>query len=296
MNEAADFWTRHVFVLVTPDAVLRGVHTGLVRRLAAQRFLPVASRLAVSNSDMIDELYAEVIAGQWQTWHYRMLDDAFALGPCLALICRYDGDAGDPHDLMRALKGSSTPHRTSRGELRFDFGALNGILGVMHASDNSGESAKDAAIFGLTPAAAAGATADAADKVAVLCALTQPACPERRDFDAVLGGLRASFVTALWDQFGDDAAVAELSILLKDSCSDALASPAGGARLLDLCRHRLPADVVDVLACEFTPATRAGRRPADLFETIRRHGLRIDPWQRVVLESSLHFDPVRRPW
>ena len=290
---AAEFWTRHVFVLASPDSLLRGVHGALVRRLATDGFTPVAARLALANSDMIDDLYADVIAGHWETWRYRLIDAAFSLGPTLAMICRYDGDGDDPHELMRAKKGHQHPHRTSPGELRKDFGAINSILGVMHASDDPEESRKDAWIFGLTPDDADAQAAGIASRIALLCALTEPASPEQRDFDTVLGELRASIVVAKWDELGDSHTVDAVAALLEEPAR--LGAPKAGAELAALLDGRLPADLLDVVRCDFTPETKGDYRAADLFATIRRHGVELDRWQRIVLETSLYFPPARRP-
>lgn len=300
---SADFWNRHVFVLLTPDALLRGIQREFVRRLIAEGFPPVAANLVLANSDMIDELYADVIAGHWETWRYRMIDDAFSLAPCLGFICRYDGvsDSGpdggaepDPHVAMRIRKGHQHPARTVPGELRRDFGAVNSIVGVMHASDNPAESEKDAGIFGLS-AADAESSGSLAERIELLCALTTPASPELRDFDAVLGQLRADILVAFLPRFTEAKAISQLAGLLgADGSPAALAAPGAGPELVDLCAQVLPADLLDVLGCEFTETTRDGRRGADLFATIRRHGIELDPWQRVVLESSLYFEPERR--
>lgn len=289
-----DFWQRHVFVLITPDAMVRGVQSALVERLVAEGFPPVAARLAQADSDMLDEMYAELIAGQWQTWRYRMVDDAFALDPCLAMLCRYAGDDPNPHALMRSKKGNQHPTNTAPGHLRRDFGAINSILGVMHASDNPKESALDAGIFALSPRDVEEQQAGAIERARMLSILSTPTSPERRDFDAVLGGVRARMVIAFWDRFADPAAVGTLSALLKGDTA-VLASPAAGDQFLNLCRQRLPEDLVAVLACDFTPETRQGRRPSVLFNTLRRHGIDLDPWERIVLESSLYFPPARRP-
>ncbi|MFE2926829.1 nucleoside-diphosphate kinase [Streptomyces goshikiensis] len=290
-----EFWQQHVFVLVTPDALRRGVVGDLVNRLVAEGFSPAAARLTTTDADMIDEMYADLIAGSWETWRYRMIDDAFALGQCLALICRYTGDEANAHALMKSLKGHQHPSRTSPGHLRNDFGAVNSILGVMHASDSPEESEKDAAIFGLTAAVVSDQQADVSGRVALLCALTTPASRELRDFDAVVGELRARLLSAHWDILVDGV-LDEVSLLLKDGDSARLAVPATAARVTGLCQGRLPGDVLDVLACDFTPASRNKQRPAELFATIRRCGIELDPWQRVVLESSLYFEPARRSW
>jgi nucleoside diphosphate kinase len=290
------FWSRHIFVLILPDAIVRGVHAELVARLAAERFPAVAARLALIDSDRVDELFADLIAGSWQTWRYRMIDDLFALGPTLALICRYDGDAADPHLVISAKKGHQHPHLTQPGELRHDFGAINGILGVIHASDSPGEAQRDATVLGLTEADAAAQQAGITDRLRLFCALTNPTSPETRDFDAVLGEVRADIVMAFWDKLSADGKIAELAILTKGNGPDSLAAASTAARLLELCRGSLPQDALDLLACDFTPSTRHGRRAADQFATLRRCGIALDRWQRLVLESSYYFEPARRQW
>ncbi len=288
----ADFWDRHVFVLLTPDALLRGIQRDFVRRLIAEGFTPVAANLVQANSDMIDELYADVIAGQWETWRYRMIDDAFSLAPCLGLICRYDGPEDNPHAVMKGKKGHQHPARTVPGEIRRDFNAVNSIIGVMHASDNPAESESDAAIFGLTADSASTGT-DVGRRIELLCALSTPASPERRDFDAVLGQLRADILIAFLPQLAETRAVEELTALLGPNGEPAALAAVGPA-LVRLAEGVLPPDLLDVLGCEFTESGRDGRRGADLFNTIRRYGIEIDRWQRVVLESSLYFEPARR--
>jgi nucleoside diphosphate kinase len=300
---SSGFWDQHVFVLLTPDAILRGIQREFIHRLRAEDFTPVAATLVHSNSDMIDDLYADVIAGSWETWRYRMVDDAFSVAPCLGLVCRYDGIEGDPHTVMRHLKGSQHPAKTSPGELRRDFGAVNSILGVMHAADNPRDSEREARLFGLTEADAG----PVSDRIDLLCALTTPVSPEHRDFDAVLGQLRAAIVVAFLPRLADPATVDRLRTLLarpgstgSHSLTDVdpapLAAPGAGIELARLCAGRIPGDLLPVLACEFTETTRVNWRGAELFSAIRRHGLELDAWQRLVLESSLYFEPDRRRW
>jgi hypothetical protein len=200
--------------------------------------------------------------------------------------------------VMRQLQGHQHPAKTSDGELRHDFGAVNSILGVMHASDNPTESEKDALIFGLTPSD----VGPVGERIDLLCALTTPVSPEHRDFDAVLGQLRAAILVAFLPRVGDPATVQRLRNIvgragsLADADPATLAAPGAGTALAQLCAGRIPDDLLQVLACEFTETTRGHWRWAELFGTIRRHGLELDRWQRVVLESSLYFEPERRRW
>lgn len=281
------FWSTHVFVLVSPDTIRRGLAGALADRLRHEGFTPVAGRLVRTTPEMIDELYAEVIAGQWRTWQYRLVDLAFAAGPTLAMICRYTGDAADPHALMRVRKGHSSPQQCPPGTIRHDFGAMNTILGVMHASDNPAESATDAAVFGLSESDA-GVDGGPVDQ---LCALTVGRQPESRDYEAVLADVRAKCLLAAWPDLPDPL---RYKLRAEFPVPAALGAADAGGRLAALLDGELPDAFVEVVGCEFTPQWRVEHRGVQVFATLHRHGVELDTWERLVLETSLHFPSVRR--
>jgi nucleoside diphosphate kinase len=285
-----DFWDCHVFVLFGSDTVYRGLHGALVARLRAEGFPPVAATMLTAHPELIDELYADLIAGQWQTWRYRLVDSVLALGPAMALICRRDdAGSGDAHELMAKLKGSQHPDQARPGTLRRDFGAINSILGLMHSSDGPPQSQREAAIFGLRPQEAMPA-AQAAPEIDYLCRLTTPHAPERRDFDAVLRAVRTRIMAAAWGRLTDDARARMRAAF--PGASDLGAIGAGKA-LADLMAGELPPDLVEVLGCDFEPPWRDRTRLGTVQDVLRRHDVRLDPWERLVLESSLHFPPMR---
>ena len=280
-----------MFALATPDALVRGLGPAFVRRLRAEGLTPVAARLTTTDSEMLDEMYADLIAGQWQTWRYRLIDDVFALGPTLALLCRYDGDREDPHAFIGARKGHHHPHLAAVGTMRKDFGSINSILSVMHASDSPREALHDATVYGLSEANVIADDGKAAAHIDYLAALTRPACPEQRDFDAVLADVRARLLLAVDHRVtgpAHDALVAEFPV------PDLLARPDAGKRLAALLAGLVGDDVQHVLQCDFDPDSRAVWRASDLFDVLRRYGVDLDSWERIVLETSLYFPPVRR--
>jgi nucleoside diphosphate kinase len=286
-----DFWDRHIFVLLGSDAIHRGLHGALVARLRAEGFPPVAATMLTVHPELIDDLYADLIAGQWQTWRYRLVDAVLALGPAMALICRYSGHAGDrdPHELMAERKGYQHPERALPGTLRRDFGAVNSIVGLMHSSDGPAESRREAAIFGLGPVAVRAGPGCGA-QLDYLCRLTTPHTPERRDFDQVLAAVRTRIVAAAWDQLSDDVRAG-----IRAAFPDASGLGAAGAGdvLAGLLADQLPADLRAVLSCEFEPSERERTRMGTVQDVLRRWGVTLDPWERLVLESSLHFPPLR---
>jgi nucleoside diphosphate kinase len=285
------FWTEHIFVMLCPDSVLRGVQRRLVDRVRAEGFTPVAARLVWCNSDLIDEMYSDLIAGEWQTWRYRLIDDALGLGPSIVMVCRYDGAADDPHQLIARRKGNQHPHRAEAGTIRSDFGAINSILGLVHASDAPSEARHDATVFGLVGTELDGGDPDCVRRLDYLCRLTARHDPERRDFEAVLAGLRTRVLAPWWERLGRSAAeavAADFSIIDDFGAADA------GKRLTSILDGSLPDLELELLGHEFTPEWRGDRRAADVFASYRRAGVELDAWESVVLESSMYFPPARR--
>lgn len=280
------FWSRHVFVLASPDALRRGLSRRLVARLRREGFAPVAGRLVRTRPEMIDDLYADVIAGQWQTWRYRLVDRAFAIGPTLAMLCEYRGDRDDPHRMLSEAKGSSNPERAKPGTIRKEFGAINSVLGLMHSSDDAEESRKDAAVYGLAESDAVLAGAEV-DYLSELCV---PAIPETRGYDAVLTDLRARILAASWHRLPGTL----LEKLRAEFGGNAgLGEPDAGGRLHAMTYGALPRETTDILCCEFTPQWREENRHVEVFELISQHGIELDSWERLVLETALFFPSVR---
>ncbi|MBP2054494.1 nucleoside diphosphate kinase [Streptomyces griseochromogenes] len=291
----SDFWSRHVFVLLSSDAPYRGVHADMVKRLRKEGFPPVAARALHADPELIDDLYADLIAGQWQTWRYRLVDAVLALGPAMALICRYEGDTGQQpergaHDILALRKGYQHPEQAEHGTLRRDFGAVNSIVGLMHSSDGPAESEREAAIFGLTAADAAADPEAAAAEIDYLCQVVAPHTPEHRDFDQVLAAVRTRVLASLWEDLPAD---------VRRRVRERFPEPAGlgevsaGAELAALLAGHAPEPLPAFIACEFEPSAAGSMRMSVAEQALRTTGVVLDPWERVVLESSLHFQPLR---
>lgn len=282
---AEDFWSRHVFVLLSSDIVHRGRHGDLVQRLRDEGFPPVAARALQADPELIDDLYSDLIAGQWQTWRYRLVDAVLGLGPTIALICRCDGR----HAELAKLKGYQHPTDAELGTLRRDFDAINSAMSVMHSSDGPEDSEREAAVFGLTPEHA-GDPEQVAAEIDQLCRLNTPGNPETRDFEQVLAAVRTRLVGALWEEL---PAAVRRQITAEFADTSQLGLPGAGDRLATVLGGRLPAGLEDVVRCDFTPKWRDELRMAWAEERLRRAGVVLDEWERVVLGSSLHFPPLR---
>lgn len=281
------FWHDHVFMQITPDAMVRGVQYDFIQKIISLGIIPVAVKLSEVDADMIDELYAEVIAGNWQTWRYRLIEEAFSIAPSMAMICRIKNQS-NPHAFVKSMKGNQHPHLMNDGQLRRDFGAINAILGIVHASDNPDESEKDALVFGLTSQHAMNCEQDSISLALNLAKLTIPERPETRDFSLVLSGLRREILVNNW---------AGLTSYNIDFVSEYLKRPGGlastsfGNMVKNQLGDKLPDEIIQILEFQFTPESKRFGRLSELFKTIERNRVRLDKWQRLVLESSCYFPP-----
>ena len=167
--------------------------------------------------------------------------------------------------------------------------AINSIVGLMHSSDGPPESEREAAVFGLTPEQA-GEDQDQAAEIDFLCQLTTPHAPEQRDFDQVLAAVRVRAVAAVWDDLGGGTrrGIREAFPLVQG-----MGDVGAGDRLAGLLDGRAAPELLDVIRCEFEPPWRDRMRMGQVENVLRRHGVALDRWERVVLESSLHFPPLR---
>lgn len=286
-----EFWSRHVFVLMSSDTVYRDKHRDLVGRLRKEGFQPVAARAVRATPETIDDLYSDLIAGQWRTWRYRLVDAALAVGPALAVICRYSGDDPDPYALLTRRKGYQHPMEAEPGTIRFDLGAVNSVLNLMHSSDDPAESEREAAVFGLTAADVVADLDEAAVTVDYLADLIAPTTAEHRDFDATLASVRTKLLATRWHRL---AAADQRAVRTAFPTTAELAAPGAGDQLAELLADYVPHDLMAAVRCDFTPEWLGRVTMSDAAEQLRRIGVVLDAWERLVLETSLHFQPLRR--
>ncbi|WP_405616618.1 hypothetical protein OG292_23965 [Streptomyces sp. NBC_01511] len=284
------FWSHHLFVLISSDTVYRGRHGELAERLRKEGFQPVAARAVRATPEMIDDLYSDLIAGQWRTWRYRLVDAVLAIGPAMGVICRYTGDDPEPYRLLGRRKGYQVPTEAEPGTIRMDFGAINSVLNLMHSSDDPAESEREAAVFGLSARDAVADPEQAAREVGHLAGLIAPAVPEHRDFDATLASVRAKAVAARWHGL---PAPARDRVRAVFPATAAYAKKDAGERLAGLLADDVPPALLEAVRCDYTPEWLDRLTMSDAVEQLRRIGVTLDTWERLVLETSLHFQPLR---
>jgi nucleoside diphosphate kinase len=284
-------WDRTAFGLICPDAIVRHLGGSIARRLAGNGFVPLAWKCFWHRPDGLDAYYERNITEVWHGYLYRLADRVFAFGPTIALLVQdwAPVDGLTSHQRLRAVKGSSEPAKAAAGTIRGDFGSINVSLGLVHSSDSAAESRRETEAFVGRNGFVAGQ--DPADLYALLGVLERVRPAEQRQYDDVLAGLRARIVAVLWGELPVPAR--ELADKLRAGGAAALAAPGAGAQLADL----LPAGghpLEAVLRCEFMP-DQPGVDIDRARALLRAYGTDLDPWEDLVLATSMRFEPRREP-
>ncbi|MGW8331652.1 nucleoside-diphosphate kinase [Streptomyces sp. NPDC055808] len=293
-------WSRSIVVVVSPDSFIRGVGRRIVDEILGADCEEIASRVIQPGSLLLDTIYDDLARNRihFGTYRYRAIDALYGLGPSLALLLR-----GSPgiHQRFTELKGSGALERASPSSLRLRFGAVNTILGLMHASDSPEEAELDWQTFfardwnNLGHSDVPDDPAQLANPGArVLADLldSPPGTGESRGFLQVRDQLRRTLIAHLWELLPASEALpaaknlAEINgAMLDDDLVTQIAKSLDGTA--DLLLRR-------ALTASFTPE----EPPLDvgrLWRVLEGHGIHVDPWSRAVLTTSQHFPPLTGP-
>ncbi|MEU2060958.1 nucleoside-diphosphate kinase [Streptomyces sp. NPDC013455] len=296
-------WSRSVVVVVSPDSFIRGVGRRIVDEVLLSGCEELAARVVQPGSLLLDTIYDDLARKRiyFGTYRYRAIDALYGLGPSLALLLR-----GSPgiHQQFTRLKGSGPLEKASRSSLRLRFGAVNTILGLLHASDSPEEAELDWQTFFVRDWNNPGPselpespTRLSTPGARVLAGLldSPPGTGESRGFLQVRDQLRRGLVAHLWELLPqpEGAPMAQrLAALdggpLSGEFVTAMAKSLDGSA--DLLLRK-------ALTASFTP----DEPPLDtdrLWRTLEGHGITVDPWARAVLTTCQYFpplDPVEDP-
>jgi hypothetical protein len=141
-----------------------------------------------------------------------------------------DALAGLPsHQRLRLAKGGSKPVNAVPGTIRGDLGSINVMLALMHSADSPADSQRESAVFAGAAGFEQGEPVDLARQLALL-ELGHPA--ERRGYEAVVAGVRARMIVALWDELSPAARGVARALL--DRGIPGLAEAEAGGELADM--------------------------------------------------------------
>ena len=277
-------WDRQMFVLVTPDAVVRHLASEVVRRLVGAGFAPVGWKVVWHRPADLDAIHERNITQVWKAYRYRLVDRLFGFGPAVALLVEDTEPEPDlsSHQRLRLVRGGSEPVNAAPGTIRGDLGSVNVMLALMYSSDEPADSERESAVLTGPAGFERGDPADLARQLALL-ELSRPA--EWRGYEAVVAGVRARTIAALWSELSPAARGVARALL--DRGVPGLAEAEAGGQLADLLE---PAGhlLAPLLRCAFeadSPGIDLDRARA----VLRTYGTDLDPWEDLVLATSMRF-------
>jgi hypothetical protein len=119
---------------------------------------------------------------------------------------------------------------------------------------------------------------------------------ETRGFEGVVASVRARIISALWEDLPGSAR--DLATSLLNAGVSELAAAGAGAKLADLF-GRPDHPLTEILREDFAAVAPPDEDQSPVIDmdyaglTLRAHGIRLDPWEDIVLATSLRFPPRR---
>ncbi|WP_162467202.1 nucleoside-diphosphate kinase [Streptomyces cavernae] len=264
-------YRRTALFLIAPDGLRRGLGGEIVDRLGRGGFRIVGHRLWPTAPPNLEPFHRRNAPVAQDPELYRTVEELFALGPMLALAVE-SGTSHPPYEVHRRLaelKGRGDPACALPGSIRKDLRSINTVLNIVHSSDSPQDTAQESAIF---LEAGAGPMEHGTARLRRALRVAERAHPtETRDFTDVLAGVRARLLANLWPRLAPDQRE-HVDKWCTQSGLRSLGSPAGGE-----------------LVASVAPPCSAAENLDD--SGLAALGVRLDPWEHLVLTSSRRYPP-----
>jgi nucleoside-diphosphate kinase len=137
MPEAA-----RTLVLVTPDAVRRGLAGEVLRRIEAKGYALVAAELRTADEELLTQHYAEHVGKPF----FAPLVAFMSSGPVLAVVL----EGQRVVEGFRSLAGATDPTTAAPGTIRGDLGRDWGgdvVENLVHGSDSADSARREIALW-----------------------------------------------------------------------------------------------------------------------------------------------------
>ena len=134
--------TQRSFVLIKPDAVLRGLAGAIISRFESKGLTIVAMELRQMTGELADQLYAEHIDRPF----YPPLRLFVTSGPSVAMVI--EGD--EAIDVIRTINGATDGRKAAPGTIRGDLGRDWGLRvqqNLVHGSDSAESAAREVGLW-----------------------------------------------------------------------------------------------------------------------------------------------------
>jgi nucleoside diphosphate kinase len=275
-------------MLITPDAVHRGLATEVVRRIRLAGFRIAGHRLWQTAPRDLDGFHRRNGPVDRDPRLYRLVEELFAFGPLLALAVR-EGAGRPPeqvHQRLSLVKGRGDPACAAPGSIRKDLRSINTILNIVHSSDDAEDTAREAGWF--LEAGEGPLETGPVELYRCLRDLEHGGPADNRPFEEILGGVRARVLAALWPRLAPDRRAAAGGHRTPADLHD-FGGPAGAACLDEV----LPAchGLGGLVHPPFPGADPATAPPVEVAR-LADLGVTLDPWEHLVLATSRYYPPL----
>jgi nucleoside diphosphate kinase len=145
-----------IFVLIKPDAVASGKATEVLARLVRSDFIPLDMQVNfLPHEQQFEELYKFNLTlknSQNQISSWWLNRKTYTAGPSITLLMHHRRLAGLAlYEVFKELKGPSSPLRGRPGQIRYDLGACNKAMNLIHAADDPFSSLREFLCFRSIP-------------------------------------------------------------------------------------------------------------------------------------------------
>lgn len=142
----AEHLPRISFVMLKPDAYMRGIIPDVMRSLMDVNLYPAKYRLVQMSEAMIDNLYMFVKQKYFESWW--IMKKVYRLGPTFPVLL-----IGEPLGYehlsarVREIVGATTPLIGRPDQIRYRFRATHRIFNIIHATDDPAAAVREALVF-----------------------------------------------------------------------------------------------------------------------------------------------------
>lgn len=123
------------FVLIKPDAILRGLSIPLLQELSSRGIVVFRHKVVTLDHFMLNELY-DTTKAKYKDWW--VMEEAYSIGPVVAcLVYGSSNTFQTTAEWIRDIIGPTDPLKGRSDQLRASFKGTHRIFNLIHASEDS---------------------------------------------------------------------------------------------------------------------------------------------------------------
>lgn len=293
------------FVMLKPDCFVRRVHLAVWERLLTAGATPLHVGMVTPDPGRWERLYqynlstlnTQNMVGSW--WLTARVLEA---GPSVVALLMLPDDSVGSAEQLRTIKGPSDPYLTSPGQIRHDLRASNVAMNLMHSSDDPLLAAHEFLLFA--------GSAQLQNALDVAAGIAPPEWPPARATELL------ETVAALYPSYDADPVSALVGLKRRvrnlaplsvrqatepfySSYTDVVGAEGGPTARWLAFREASDGELGALLECDdqvtallallAKPDSWSGSALVEISDRLRLLGLRYDGWERLVVDTTVHF-------